>query len=85
MAPQRYFILVYDVGHRQVEGKEFGADYDTAADAYTALEERFREQGHVEVVLVGADSLETIHKTHSHYFAEREEELFERFLDGVTA
>lgn len=85
MAPQLYFMLIYDIEQRHVRVEEFGSDYESAADAYTEREERFREQGQVEVVLVGADSLETIHKTHSHYFAPREEDLFERFLEGVTA
>lgn len=48
--------------------------------AYAAREEQHREDPSVEVVLVAADSLDTIRTTHSHYFADGDAGL----LDGVS-
>lgn len=81
MGPDRYFILIYDVPSREVEIHEFERDYVAATAAYTAFELEHRDDRGTEVVLVGADSIETIHKTHSHYFAEHIDELFKQFLD----
>lgn len=51
--------------------------------AYTEFEMEHRGDKSTEVVLVGADSIDTIRKTHSHYFADRADELFRQFLEGV--
>lgn len=80
--PERYFILVYNVPSRELEIHPFEEDYAAAAEAYTHLEIENREDRSIEVVLVGADSIETIHKTHSHYFADHAEDLFRQFLEG---
>lgn len=82
MGPELYFILIYNVPSRQLEIHEFGGDYDAAAEVYSRIELEHREDGSMEVVLVGADSIETIHKTHSHYFAEHADDLFKQFLDA---
>lgn len=80
MAPERYFLVIYNLKTQKADVHEFGIDFDAAAAEYSMLEERHHEDDHIEVVLVGADSIETIHKTHSHYFAQMAEELFEQFL-----
>ena len=82
--PEQYFILIYDVPSRALEIERFGSGYGAAAGRYSALEEQHRNDEGIEVVLVGADSIETIQKTHSHYFAKREDDLFQKFLE-VTA
>lgn len=82
MAPERYFILIYDVPSRELEVHEFEQDYSAAADAYTDFERENRDSPGAEILLVGADSIETIKTTHSHYFAERADDLFEQFLDA---
>ncbi|HVE68707.1 MAG TPA: hypothetical protein VNB64_09030 [Solirubrobacteraceae bacterium] len=84
MAPERYFILIYDVPSRALEIHEFEQDYAGAADAYTGFEREHRNAGGMEVLLVGADSIETIKTTHSHYFAERADDLFRQFLEAET-
>ena len=84
MAPERYFILIYNIPSRALEIHEFESDYEAAADAYTDFEAEHRGDRSVEVVLVGADSIDTIKKTHSHYFAERADDLFQEFLEGVA-
>lgn len=66
----QYFILVYDMATRHVDVRdEFGSDIDAANRAYVALEDEFSAKGTYEVVLVGADSLDTIKRTHSPYFS----------------
>lgn len=63
-----HFLLVYDHNqHRLVSADEF--DEGTAAtDAYAEAERVAREEPHLEIVLIGADSIETIRETHASYF-----------------
>jgi vacuolar-type H+-ATPase subunit F/Vma7 len=64
----KHFLLVYDlVAQRLIKQQEF-SDGDEAAIAYAALEREFKEREDLEIVLVGADSIETIKRTHAHYF-----------------
>lgn len=65
----RYFLLSFRIADRSVAVQEFGADEAAAADAYSKLEREVGDRRDVEVVLVGADSLENVRKTHSHYFS----------------
>lgn len=83
MGPERYFILIYDIPSRQLEIHPFEDDCTAASDAYSQFELEHRQDHSIEVVLVGADSIETIHKTHSHYFAEHADDLFRQFLDAT--
>jgi hypothetical protein len=82
MAPERYFLIIYDLQEREVGVEAFGTDFERAAAMYSVLEERYAEDDRIEVVLVGADSLDTIQKTHSHYFAKSTDDLLEQFLDS---
>jgi len=66
--PTQYFILVYNLTTRHVDVHEFGANEDKANRAYTRLEDEYVSKGKFEIVLVGADSIETIKRTHSPYF-----------------
>jgi hypothetical protein len=64
-----HFLLIYD--HQQqrlLEALELGTRGADAARAYSRYEEKYRDSEGIEIVLVGADSLETIRTTHSHYF-----------------
>lgn len=81
MAPEKYFLLTYNLRERSVRVDQFQNDFDEAVAHYSMLERRHADDPMIEVVLLGADSEETIHKTHSHYFVERSADLFERFLD----
>lgn len=67
--PLNYFILVYDMAMRHVEVRPYGTNGDEATDAYSVLEDQYSATGKYEVVLVGADSLETVKRTHSPYFS----------------
>lgn len=78
--PDQYFLVIYDLSDQEVEVLEFGNDLEEASNHYAMYERRFADQPMSEVVLLGADSIETIHKTHSHYFAKASEDLFEQLL-----
>ena len=43
-------------------------DSAEALRAYDAAERHFAEQEHIEVVLIGSDSLDTVRRTHANYF-----------------
>lgn len=63
-----HFLLVYDHHrHRLIQTEEF-RDGAAATEAYSAAERKAREQPHLEIVLVGADSIKTIEETHASYF-----------------
>jgi hypothetical protein len=81
--PTQYFILVYDLAMRHVEVHEYGADVEQANAAYSALEDE-HAGGKFEVVLVGADSIDTIKRTHSPYFSTgTATEVVEAFLAAI--
>lgn len=79
----RHFLLIYDLdqGHL-VLAKDLGTDGDAAAREYSECEAEYRDREGFEIVLVGADSIETIKKTHSHYFESGDEQStkFNRLL-----
>ena len=83
--PTNYFLLTYDLATREVHVDEWGADDVGAAAAYTALEQRVQDDPDVEVVLVGADSLETVKLTHSHYFVKTTGDLLEELARELLA
>ncbi len=81
--PTQYFILVYDLAMRHVEVHEFGNDVEGANAAYSQLEDEHAE-GKYEIVLVGADSIETIKRTHSPYFSTgTPAEVVEAFIAAI--
>jgi hypothetical protein len=74
----KHFLITYDLNAGKAAVQSFGGDYDRALAAYAAAEEDVRGDGNLEIVLVGADSLETVERTHSSYF--HTEETFESLL-----
>lgn len=77
----RHFLVIYDIPAREANVDDrYGSDYEAAIKAYEQAEQLYRGRDDVEVVLLGADSIETIKKTHSSYFSTRAEG-FERFFD----
>lgn len=69
LPPIQHFILVFDRSTgRQVEVRSFGKDSAKAVAKYEELEEEFRDNAAMDIVLVGSDSLDTIKVTHSTYF-----------------
>jgi hypothetical protein len=64
-----HFLIVYRVANESVEIGEYpGTQYDEAQDAYRALEDKYRDDDEVEVVLLSADSLEALMETHGRFF-----------------
>jgi hypothetical protein len=79
----RHFLVIYDVNVGEAEVKEFD-EYQTAVAAYDEIEEKTRGRRDLDIVLFGADSLETVKKTHSSYF-ETTQHGFERFFKDALA
>jgi hypothetical protein len=63
-----HFLLVYDLQQQKLIHEEAFDDPHEAATAYGEMEAQNRGNRNVEIVLVGADSIETIRRTHGHYF-----------------
>lgn len=69
MSDIQHFLLVFD--HHKgvlVDTVEFGSDSDSAIAQYQELERANRELPWMDIVLVGADSLDTVKVTHRNYF-----------------
>jgi hypothetical protein len=64
-----HFLLVYSYGEERLLAKDEFTNAADASAAYRKAEEDYRGRSdEFEIVLVGADSLDTIRKTHGHYF-----------------
>jgi hypothetical protein len=64
----RHFLVTRDVALGETSVVEFGDDYDAAQHAYQEAEQAARGRSDLDVVLLSADSLDTIKRTHSSYF-----------------
>lgn len=81
----QHFLLRYDRSRSRLEEKlEFQSHVKEATRAYEDMEQMYRDQPHMDIVLVGSDSLETVKKTHSTYFKE-DVGTVEDFLRKVAA
>ena len=83
-----HVLLVYRYADGQLDVLQFD-ESDEATAAYAAKEAELASQvDQYEVVLVGADSIDTIMKTHGHYFAKAgdsvERSLFSEFLTDAS-
>jgi hypothetical protein len=74
----KHFLVVYDIRAGRADVRPYDTDYDAAQEAYADLEKDTRDDPNVDVVLLSADSLDTVKRTHSSYFETRES--FERLL-----
>ena len=78
----KHFLVMYDTAAKQVEVEDCGADYEAAQDA-CATAESDHDPDKWDVVLLSADSLETIKTTHSSYFdVDREAQRLKAKLPG---
>jgi hypothetical protein len=77
----RHFLVIYDVRAAKATVEEFD-DYDCALAAYEKIEKEHLGRDDLDIVLLGADSLETIKRTHSSYFS-TSEGGFERFISEL--
>lgn len=64
----KHFLVTRNVALRKTTVIEFDTDYEAAQDAYQEAEQEARGRRDLDVVLLSADSLETIKLTHSSYF-----------------
>ncbi len=64
----KHFLVTRDVARQETTVVEFGTDYETAQDAHQEAERKALGPRDLDVVLLSADSLETIKLTHSSYF-----------------
>ena len=74
------FLIVYDHDTRKQTSLEEFRNTAPALKAYSEREEQYRDNPRVEVVLLGADSIEAIKVTHSNYFEDTADAL-----DGLLA
>lgn len=64
----KHFLLVFDhLAGKLVRCEPFD-DAREALEAYSATERENEGKDHLEIVLIGSDSIETVRQTHSNYF-----------------
>jgi len=69
MAELSQFLIVFNHDHGALhQDVTIFADPAEALRAYDAAERHFAEEAHIEVVLIGSDSLDTVRRTHANYF-----------------
>lgn len=66
----RYYLLIYDRGARRLVRRDEFTDVALATAEYDRVEREHLADEAVEIVLLGADSLDTLKRTHGHYFGE---------------
>ncbi|MEX1125221.1 MAG: hypothetical protein WEE53_06105 [Acidimicrobiia bacterium] len=66
-----HVLLVYDLVEGRLIATDQFSDSGEAMARYAEAEREHLRDSKVEVVLVGADSLDTIRQTHASYFSER--------------
>lgn len=79
-----YFLVVFDHAAGERKCLEQFHDVDEALKAYEVTEQQYRSRDRVDIVLIGSDSLETIHYTHSVYFPEVTRESHSRYARFMT-
>jgi len=68
--PLVHFLLAYDRNAQKLVFEQAYSDPREALKAYEELEETHRDNRQMEIVLVGADSIETVMLTHGNYWAQ---------------
>lgn len=82
----QHFLLIYDQRRgRLLEQLDLGEDSEVAAAEHSRYEAEYRGREGIEIVLVGADSIETIRETHAHYFDGVGEKAFDDLLARSTS
>lgn len=78
--PTVHFLLVYSFDEQKLVHQDEFTDANKATAAYTEAERKFGLKENFEIVLVGSDSIQTVMKTHGHYFRDANESIFSEFL-----
>jgi hypothetical protein len=79
----RHFLVVYDLSAAEAKVQEYD-DYDAALAAYEHIEKENLGRDDLDIVLLGADSLTTIEKTHSSYFQTSVDGFEQFFRDRIA-
>lgn len=66
------FLLVFDRASGALLSIKQFDDADIATSELSLEERKNVQNEHIEVVLIGSDSVETLKKTHGHYFSGKE-------------
>lgn len=66
--PLVHFLLAYDREKGVLVSHQAFNRSNEAVRAYEELERKHRDDSYMEIVLIGADSLETVMLTHGNYF-----------------
>lgn len=78
----KHFLVSYDPVTGDVAIEPFDTNYDAAQGAYSKAEKESSARGDdLDIVLLSADSLDTIKQTHSSYFNGKGQQL-EELLPG---
>lgn len=80
MATTVHVLLVYSHSKGRLLSQEQFQDTNKATAAYEAAEAAHSGDDSLEIVLVAADSIDTVTKTHGHYFRFSENSLFSELL-----
>lgn len=79
-APTVHFLLVYSHSQQKLISTNTYSDSTRATAAYTAAEKLHHDEVDYEIVLIGSDSIETVMRTHGHYFGQTPVDSFSEFL-----
>lgn len=78
----KHFLVVYDPTTGEVDVRSFDTDYDAAQRAYADAEREHGIGTSLDIVLLSADSLDTIKQTHSSYFNGKSDSRLQELLPG---
>lgn len=84
MSKTVHVLLVFSHRQGRLLSQEQFHDAAKATAAYEAAEAAHGGDQDLEIVLVAADSIDTIMKTHGHYFRISDDSLFSEFLSATS-
>ena len=64
----KHFLLVYDLEEQRIVSQVDFDDVQEATRTYAEYEREHLGKSDIEIGLIGADSIDTIHHTHRSYF-----------------
>ncbi|MBI4898727.1 MAG: hypothetical protein HY827_10235 [Actinobacteria bacterium] len=69
-----YFLIAYNTTTERRQSMEEYLHADAAMRDFAAMESEYRDSEDIQVLLLTADSLDTLKSTHPHYFADSNSE-----------
>lgn len=73
--PTVHFLLAYSHKEQRLTMQEEFSDSRRATKAYAEAEAKHESDSDYEIVLIGSDSIQTIMKTHGHYFSNERDDI----------